>query len=596
MVKIQDYAVIGNSRSAALISKEGSLDWLCWPKFDSPSLFAAILDPGGGFWKISPHKSKEIKREYIESTNVLKTRFSTETGVAILTDFMSVSSEEEKKKTLYPDNEIVRYVEVVSGFVDLEIIFQPKPNYALTQVKLNDKGKLGLRIESPNLITLHSLCKFRIENNVAYCSLRLNQNDYAPFSLTFHSDGPAILSLLDRESILKKIQETTDWWQNWASKINYSGEYKDEVVRSALALKLLNYAPSGTFVAAPTTSLPEKIGGPYNWDYRFSWLRDAAFISKALYELELYEESYPFINWLLYSTTLSFSRLGVLYDIYGRYCGLERILKHLKGFQNSKPVRIGNAASRQFQLDVNGEVVESVYLFVPQQKKHQNLPLKQLIKLGEFICKNWHKPDNGIWEYRSIKKIHTYSLLMCWLIFERVLSMKVLKLDQKKKVTFQTAQQCIREFIENKCWNSALNSYTDTPGGKDIGVSLLQLAIYGFDSPTSLRMKGTYLRIQEKLRAAPSLYYRNEIAIKRGEGAFLMCSFWNVQYLAACEGTFEQANESFRESLRYCNDVGLLAEEFNPKTQDALGNFPQGLSHAGLINAAIALQKGIKHA
>lgn len=591
MAKIHDYAVIGNSRSVALISKEGSLDWLCWPKFDSPSLFAALLDEKGGFWKIAPRKSKEITREYIESTNVLKTTFVTETGVAVLTDFMPVLPEDEKNKALLPDNEIMRYIEVRSGFVDVEIVFQPRPNYALSKAKLKDKGKLGLRIERCGLFTLQSSCRFKLEDNLASCSLHLNQNEYASFSLTFDAEGPAVYSMLDKTSIAKKIEETRLWWQNWAAKINYSGQYRPVVVRSALALKLLNYSPSGTFVAAPTTSLPEKIGGSLNWDYRFSWLRDCAFIAEALYDLDLTDEAYPFIDWLLYSTKLSFSKLRVLYDIYGRYCGKEKILKHLSGYQNSTPVRIKNAASGQFQLDIYGEVVRAVSLFINPQAENHDLLFKELIKLGKFVCRNWNQPDNGIWEYRENKKKHTYSLLMSWLLFERILKIDIPGLNKKTRALFQSVQSSIRELIETKCWNSAINSYTDTADGTEVGVSLLHLAIGGFESPSSTRMRATYQKIQKKLEVGRSLFLRNEIAIEEDEGAFFICSFWNVQYLALGGGTLEEANQAFKQTLQYANDVGLLSEEYDSVSQEALGNFPQGLSHSGLINAAMALEK-----
>lgn len=590
MAKIQDYAVIGNCRSAALISKEGSIDWLCLPKFDSPSLFAALLDDEGGFWKIAPETSSEISREYLESTNILKTEFRTETGIAILTDFMPIFSEEEKKKKLQPNNEIVRFVEVLKGFVDLEIVFQPKPNFALSKAKLKNKGKLGIRIETPELFTLQSSCTLEIHNNIASTSLRLLEKEFLSFSLTYHADSPAILSLLDKTSIQKKIDESKNWWQNWASNIQYSGEYRKEVVRSALILKLLNYTPSGTFIAAPTTSLPERLGYSYNWDYRFAWLRDCAFITNALYELGLIEEADSFINWLLYSTKLSFFKLNPLYDVFGRDCCEEKILKHFKGYSNSKPVRIQNAASQQFQLDIYGEIAKAVSLLMKSPVQNKQLLFKELVKLGKFVCRNWEKPDNGIWESREKKTIHTYSLLMCWVLFESILKMAE-NLNKKIKEKFHTTQKNIKDFIEKNCWNASLDSYVDRVKGDEVGASLLLLAINGFEMPESIRMQKTYAKIQERLQHGPSLYFRNENAKSKHKGAFFMCSFWNVEYLSLRKETLQEAKESFEKCLMLSNDLGLFSEDFDSRTKDFLGNFPQGLSHSGLINAAIALEK-----
>lgn len=347
--KIQDYAVIGDGPSAALICRDGSIDWLCRPRFDSPSLFGALLDlQVGGAWSIVPTEPARIERRYIDGTNVLQTRFQTASGAVVLTDFMPATSEEEKSRMLWPEHELLRQVECEQGEVELRVHFDPRPDFGRARISIRDAGQLGLRIEmGSQLTTLRSDIKLAPdENGGVSARVKLWARESSTFSLTYAADGPAVLAPLGK-LVREKLALTVEWWQRWAARARYEGPYRDQVVRSALVLKLMSYAPSGALVAAPTTSLPERVGGDLNWDYRFCWLRDAAFTARALFGLAYTEEAAAFCSWLLHATRLTRPELRVLYDVFGENIPKERELSHLQGYAGSRPVRVGNATSKK---------------------------------------------------------------------------------------------------------------------------------------------------------------------------------------------------------------------------------------------------------
>lgn len=593
MQKIHDYAIIGNGRSAALVSRDGAIDWLCWPRFDSPSLFAALLDQQiGGCWKIHPLLPAQIKREYIEGTNVLQTEFLTESGVLLLTDFMPAFSEDERRKTLQPEQEIIRRVECIEGEVEIQVHFYPKPNYARDRLSIRDAGTLGLRIEVGNqLITLRSEIKFNFKDNGAWAKKRLKAGQRIDFSLSYTFEGPAVLSPLG-DPISHKLSLTINWWQTWSRKIQYRGPYKDQVVRSALTLKLLGYAPSGTFAAALTTSLPQRIGGDLNWDYRFCWLRDAAFTVRALFGLGYKEEAEAFVSWLLHSTRLSLPKLRVLYDVYGEDIDNDRVLPHLKGYAGSYPVRIGNGVRSFFELDVYGEVIEAVTYLVRAGGTLDYETQKMLRRFGEYVCKNWRRADTGIWEKMVPLRHYTHSKLMCWVALDRLI--EIHKRGQIKNIPIDNfKEQChlIRQEIEKRSWNASIQSYTQVFEGKEIDATVLVMPLYEFNKASSTRMQLSLKCVQERLSPAPGLIYRYEKSTEEGEGAFGLCGFWNVEFLARGGGSLEKAHQVFNHILSYANDLGLFSEEIDPETGEALGNCPQAFTHVGLINAALALEK-----
>lgn len=591
--RIEDYAAIGNGRSTALISRAGSIDWLAWPRFDSGSIFAAILDhEAGGAWSITSASRCEIARRYIPNTNVLETRSTAVEGTAILTDFMPVATEEQKREMLWPEHELIRRVECCAGQVKLNLRFAPRPDYGRARALIKNRGKLGWQAESNgSLLTLQSsvpLLPDRAGDLAA--EVILQSGESAEFSLTSATEAPAVLAPL--ELVTRKLQVTIDWWRGWANEGHYDGPYREEVLRSLLVLKTLSYAPSGAIIAAPTTSLPERLGGDLNWDYRFAWLRDAAYTVRALAGLGYREDAEAFVSWLLHSTRLTAPKLRVLYDVFGRSTPPETVLPHLRGHFNSTPVRIGNAAQHQLQIDVYGEVVEAVSFLLRERKQLDRETQRFLRQIGDYVCEHWRLPDSGIWEPRGEPQHYTHSRLLCWVALDRLLQLHQRgQPDRIDTAKLLRERESIRREITELGWNAEFQSYTQTLGGHTVDASLFFLALYDFEDAGSERMRGTHARIRERLVPRPGLVYRNEESHVNGEGAFVVCSFWEVDFLARGGGTLDEAHEAFRTAAAYANDLGLFAEEIDPTTRGALGNFPQGYSHLGLINAALSLHR-----
>jgi GH15 family glucan-1,4-alpha-glucosidase len=590
---IGDYAVIGDGRSTALVGRDGSIDWLCWPRGDSPSLFGALLDPGAGRWRISPTDSYRAERHYLQDTNVLETRFETTAGTLVLTDLMPVAEEDEKHRFLVPEREILRLVRCERGEVELELVFDPRPGYGLAPRRVRPAGALGVRVETAaTLLALRTDLPLVIEpGGVVRGRVRLRAGDVAHASLTIATEEPCVWPPLGEWS-RACLDRTVAWWRRWVSQLRYDGPRREAVVRSALALKLMVYAPSGAVVAAPTTSLPERIGGSLNWDYRFCWLRDASLTVRALFGIGYPDEAHAFVAWLLHATRLTQPELRVLYDVHGNKPPAERVLERWAGYRESRPVRVGNAAKEQRQLDVYGEVIDAVTHFVKEGGMLDRATEVLLSDLGEYVCRHWNEPDEGIWEPRSGRVDHTHSRVLCWAALDRLVQLHEQgHLNRAPAEMFRENREAIRRQVEERAWNAELGSYVSALGGDDVDANLLLLAWYGFEDPQSARMCGTYRRIRERLGAGNGLLYRYRTGESPGEGAFGVCGFWAAEYLAMGGGTAHEAGELFERLCDYANDVGLFAEEIDPPTGAALGNFPQAFTHVGLISAALTLAK-----
>jgi GH15 family glucan-1,4-alpha-glucosidase len=591
---IRDYGIIGDGRSAALVSRNGSVDWLCWPRFDSPSLFAAILDADkGGCWSITPTAPFRVRRSYTGRSNVLVTVFETSDGEARLTDLMPVYSEEDKRCLPVPEHELLRVVECVRGSVELETTYQPRPNYGRKLVALRPTRALGLRIEDGRrLYTLRSNHPPALVAPAdATGRFVLRAGERAAFSLTFDHDAPATFPPLGDET-QARVERSVRWWTNWADRCVYQGPYRDAVIRSALALKLLSYAPSGAIVAAPTTSLPERLGGDLNWDYRYCWLRDAALTVRSLCDIGYEDEASAFASWLLHTTRLTRPELRVLYDVYGENPKREESLTHLTGYHGSRPVRIRNAASTQLQLDSYGEVVDAVADMCRRGAQLDGETQAMLADIGNYVATHWHLPDQGIWEPRDVPQHHTHSRVLCWVALDRLLRLHDAgRIDRLAVDKLETHRARIVEDVEINAWNQHTGSYARVLGGEQVDASLLLLGWYGFSRPHDPRMRSTYARIVERLGAGRSLLYRNEEKRAEGEAAFGICSMWAVEYLASGGGSLEDAEDLFQQFLPFANDLGLYSEEIDPATGAPLGNFPQAFTHVGLISAALALEE-----
>jgi GH15 family glucan-1,4-alpha-glucosidase len=592
---ISDYAIIGDCRSAALISRNGSLDWLCWPRFDSPSLFGALLDQAkGGRFAVRPVLPFVGERRYVPDTNILETTFRTSSGILRLTDLMPVCSEADKRRELWPQHQILRAVECLAGEVEVELVCDPRPDYARTTPRLRDRGALGIHYEHRDtVLVLRSDLPLALSTDGGGVRGRavLRAGERRHVSLVFSQGEPAVIPPLGAPAE-RKIRMSVEWWKQWAGRCTYAGPHRAAVVRSALTLKLMAYAPSGAVVAAPTTSLPEQPGGTRNWDYRYCWLRDASLTLQALFDLGYPAEAEAFLGWLIHTTRISWPELQILYDVYGRADLKERQLDRLAGFGGARPVRVGNAAEGQLQLDVYGEVLDAVYQFVQRGGRLDRATARMLIGFGDTVCRRWREPDEGIWEVRAARRQHTYSKAMCWVALDRLLRLHAAGLLRAPATRLARERAAIGEEIERRGFDAGLQSYVSVLGGDTLDASLLQLGRYGYADPASPRMRGTLAAVHARLGRNGLLYrYLEDDGLAPGEGAFGICSFWAVT-AQALGGDRRGAGEVFEHLLDYANDVGLFAEEIDPASGAALGNFPQAFTHVGLIDAALTLAPG----
>jgi len=591
---IGDYALIGDGRSAALVSRSGSIDWLCWPRFDSPSLLGRALDPDAGHWQLAVRDVREVERAYLDDSNVLETRVRTIGGAAVVTDLMPVTDEKDKGRRLWPEHHLLRLARCSEGEVVVDMELVARPGYGLEQPRIRDAGRLGVRIEiAGGLLLLRSDAPLAIDPTGAIrAEVRLTAGQSVAFSLTLAIEGPAIAPDLTAAGEL--IDKSASWWRGWCRTELADGLWRDAVVRSALALKLMLFAPSGAIIAAPTTSLPEIPGGPLNWDYRFCWLRDASLTARALFGLGHWDEAEAFVSWLIHTTRLSRPRLGVLYDVYGRRPARERELDHFRGHDGSRPVRVGNAAQAQLQLDVYGEVVDAAAQLVRRRDHIDRDTRSFLTAIGEEVMRSWCLPDAGIWEPRGQLEPRTHSHLLCWTALDRLHGLAADGyLPRRLAAGYATVRERIRTRIVERCWNRQLGSYVSTVDGSQVDASLLLMSWYGFETPGSSRMRQTHARVEAELGARGGLLYRNRDPFTAGEGAFGACGFWRAEYLALGGGSVEEALAAFESLLQYGNDVGLFAEEIDPDTGEARGNFPQAFTHVGLINTALTLRRRI---
>ncbi|HEY3116496.1 MAG TPA: glycoside hydrolase family 15 protein [Chloroflexota bacterium] len=590
---LRDYAIIGDCRSAALVATDGSIDWLCLPRFDSPSIFGGLLDTNiGGRFRIRPTSEFRTERRYVPDTNVLETIFHCAGGDLVLRDLMAVASEEDKRREWTPDHEIIREIEGLTGQVEVEVLYDPRPEYGCRDAQLEERGRLGLwGIADRSALLLRSDVPLELspDGRRAHGRAVIHPGERAYLSFSFAEHLPAVIPLLGEEAG-RRVRRSIEWWQAWVRNCSYQGPYRESVIRSALTLKLLAYAPSGAVVAAPTTSLPEWPGGVRNWDYRYCWLRDAAFTTRALFELGYYDEAEAFVNWMLGTTSLTFPELQVLYDVFGEPHLPERELGHLEGFMGAKPVRIGNAADKQLQLDVYGEAVDSIAQFAARGGKLDRATSRLLNGMGKVVCKRWREPDEGIWEMRTGRAHHTHSKVLCWVALDRLVRLHEHGHIAVSVDKFAAERDRIRADIEAHAYNEQIQSYTRTYDGEDVDASLLLLSLYGYVAPTDPRMVSTCRRVHERLGSGSLLYRYGNIhdGLPPGEGAFGICSFWGAECMAR-EGQIAEATAIFERLCAYQNDVGLFAEEIDPQDGTPLGNFPQAFTHVGLINAALTL-------
>ena len=588
-VSIADYAAIGCTRSVALVSRGGSIDWLCWPRFDSPSIFGRLLDVDkGGFFAIHPAVDHQAKRRYLDGTNVIETTFTTSSGTAKLLDLMPVMSEETKRRTLTPFRQLLRRVEGVDGEVPIEVFYAPRPDYARITPRLAQRGTSIHCGWEARVLNLRSDAKFEIDDGTAIARFTLKAGQSRVFALGYDDHTPAVVPSISDDA----IERTVEFWRDWSSQLTYDGPHRGLVLRSALVLKLLTYAPTGAIVAAPTTSLPESIGSVRNWDYRYCWLRDASWTVTALFDCGFSNEGAAFLDWLLYSTRLTHPHLQMLYDVFGESRMTEKSLDHLAGYRASRPVRIGNGAHGQFQLDVYGEVLGAIEE-ATRRGETLDRDVQELIRrLAGIVCKRWQEPDAGIWEKRGGDRQHVHGKVMAWSALDsaqRIARRCRVKIDDARIAKEKAA---IEEEVQTHGFSTRRNSFTGIFDDEEIDASLLFIARVGFIDPADPRMLGTIDAIRSELGHAGLIYRydtrETDDGLPSGEGAFLACSFWLVEALALA-GRVDEARALFDDVVRRGNDVGLFSEEIDVHTGELLGNFPQALTHIALMTAALCL-------
>ncbi len=597
---IEEYGIIGNSRSCALVASDGSIDWLCLPRFDSPSVFGALLDRDrGGSFRVGPASGSadvDVSRRYLPDTNVLETTFATPGGRLRLTDLMPVTDERSKDRRAWADHQILRRVEALDGEVDVEVRFDPRPDYGRADPRVEDHGRLGVWCQN-SAESLALLSDVPLEatpdGRCAVGRATLRPGDVRWLSLTYARGEPNVLLPLG-EYAEDLLRTTVEWWEGWMEACRYDGRHPEAVRRSALALKLLTYAPSGAVIAAATTSLPETPGGERNWDYRFTWLRDATWTLRALFELGFDPEAGSFFGWMLHATRLTHPRLQPLYDVHGESDLEEEELGHLEGYGGARPVRTGNGAHDQLQLDVYGQVVTSAVEYVARGGEFDIEEASFLTGIGESVCELWREADRGIWEVRRGARHHTYSKVMCWTALDCLCRMAGEGLlDGVPVERFREQMEAIRRAVEERGWNDEKGCYVGAFDEDFVDASLLRLPLVGYEDASSERMRRTYRRVREELGDGVLLRRYGPDAsdgLPGEEGAFGICSFWAVE-VRALAGDVEGAEEDFERMLGFANDIGLFAEEIDPSTRRHLGNFPQAFTHVGLINAALTLQK-----
>ncbi len=579
--RIEDYALISDLQTAALVHREGSIDWCCFPRFDSAACFATIIGHREhGRWLVAPDGEGEATRRYRGDSLVLETDWETSDGRIRVVDFMPPRGEA-------PD--IVRIVEGLSGRVRVRSELVIRFGYGLIVPWVRRVDTARVATAGPDALCFRTTAPVRGENLTTVSEFEVAEGDRVPFTLTWfpsHNELPAPFEADDA------LHDTERYWDEWTSRCMYEGPYRDAVVRSLATLKALTYKPTGGIVAAPTTSLPEWIGGVRNWDYRFCWLRDATLTLLALLNANYVEEAGAWREWLLRAAAGDPDDLQIMYGVAGERRLTEWYVDWLPGFENSRPVRVGNAAAEQLQIDVYGEVADALYT-ARKRGLHGSMPGWELVrKMLLLLEERWREPDEGIWEIRGGRRHFTHSKLMSWVAFDRGIKLCDEFGREGPVERWRGVRDEIHEQVCREGWNESVGGFTQSYGSQQLDASVLLLPLVGFLPADDPRVRSTVTAVQEQLSwDGFVLRYRSEEGVDglpTGEGVFLPCSFWLVDALAL-DGRTEEAEELFERLLALRNDVGLLAEEYDPGEGRLLGNFPQAFSHIALVNSAYNL-------
>ena len=584
-LRIEDYAVIGDCKTAALVGRDGSIDWLCWPRFDSPACFAALLGTtDNGRWLIAPkHAPARATRRYRPGTLILETEFKTDTGSAVIVDFMPPSD----------GANLIRIVTGLSGCVDFcsELVARFDYGATVPWVSRVEDGTIDA-IAGPERLVLRTSAPLYGEDFRTVADFTVQAGQSVPFVLSYGASFQKSPPAVDPYGALEQTEAS---WRKWSDRCPDVGPWTESVRQSLITLKALTYHPTGGIVAAVTTSLPERLGGERNWDYRYCWLRDATFTLLALMNLGYYEEARAWRDWLIRAVAGSPQQVQIMYGVGGERWLSELVVPWLPGYEKSSPVRIGNAAFQQFQLDVFGEIADAMFqtLKAGMEPSERGRSLRPVVL--EYLATAWRQPDEGIWEVRGGRQHFVHSKIMAWVAFDRAAKESETESFADSPNRWRDIADEIHAEICDRGFDPDLNSFVQAYGSKRLDASLLLIPLVGFLPATDPRVRVTLRAIENRLLINGEFVLRYEPdnpadGLPAGEGAFLACSFWLVDNYIL-QGRYTEARELFERLLMRCNDVGHLAEEIDPVTGRMLGNFPQAFSHVGLINSALNLSR-----
>jgi len=583
---IEDYALIGDGRSHALVALDGSIDWLCLPDLDAPAVLSGLLDPArGGSFHLRPRGEFEVSRRYVDDSNVLEHVYATPTGTVKVTEgFMTDGG------ALLPWSELVRKVEGIEGDVELEWRLAARPRWGEEQATASIKEGVALVEWDDDAIAVLSYdCgKAHVRGGDLEGRFTVGHAGSALLAMLYFNDDP--YALPPRGELEERLERTRQYWQTYTREIPYEGPWRQAVRRSVLVQRLLTFPPTGAIAAAPTTSLPERVGGDRNWDYRYSWVRDTSLALESLLAARLTMECQRSLAWVVDASRVQ-SELQPMYTLRGK-ADLPRLDIDFEGYRGSKPVRVGNDADGQLQLGGYADVIDAAYRFCEHGNMLDARTAEQCAKLADDVCRLWQREDSGIWEIDP--RPYTQSKLACWAALHRALELAAKgRLPDDRVKTWKSTRDEIRAFVEENCWSDARGAYLMWPGSDELDASILIAARYGYFEPGDERFASTIEAVRRELGSGPFLY--RSTGLRREEGCFLACSFWLVDALAR-QGRIEEARSLMEELLEAANDVGLYAEEIDPETRAHLGNFPQALTHLSLILAAVSVMRAERDA
>ncbi len=597
---VANYGLLADCNSAALVDRDGSIDWLCLPRYDSDALFARLLDADAGHWSIRPAGPYTAKRRYLPGTLVIETTFTTDSGQVKLTDAMAFADGQRGHELGFDaPHELLRSVEGVSGRVELEFELAPRPQYGLVKplIRLEDGGA---RTFGAGRISVRSAAPLEVQDSTMRAAFAVAEGERLGFSVRWASaEERNAPEPTPPDAVVARIADTAEGWRSWEAEHDiYDGPHRDLVRMSSRVLKGLSYRPTGAIVAAPTTSLPETVGGERNWDYRFSWIRDSSLTIEALYIGTCSDEAEEFVSFM---TSAAGGRAGegslqIMYGIGGEHDLSERELPHLRGWRDSRPVRVGNGAWDQVQLDVYGELLNSLWLY--REKLGDLHPEIQafVADLADTAARRWRETDSGMWEMRGEPRHHLSSKVLCWTALDRAVRLAPQLGEYAKTEEWEAVREEIRAAVLERGWSEAKQAFAQSFDSDELDAAQLLMPILGFLSATDERMRSTIEAIADELTEdGLVLRYRNDEGLNADgltgeEGTFVICSFWLVSCLAKA-GELERAEALFDQLAGYANDLGLLAEEIDTANGEQLGNFPQAFSHIGLITAAWEIDK-----